>query len=308
MHVLVLGAGLAGVTSAWYLRAAGFQVTVVDRQPEPGRETSFANGGQISVSHPEPWANPGAPATVVRWLGREDAPLLLRPRADAALWRWALRFMRECLPHRTRHNTRAIASLARHSRACLRELRAAEDLRYQQLERGILHLLRSPREMRDGEHRIAALAALGIRAELFDRGQCEALEPALTADPQTLCGGIYAADDESGDAHLFVCQLAARARDAGVAFRFATQVEALHLDAERVCGARLIDPFGAREILSADAIVMCLGSHSPQLMPPGSTSLPIYPVKGYSVTVPLHQPERAPTVSLTEESDRKSVV
>src|SRR4030065_2896709 len=119
MHVIVLGAGLAGVPSAWYLRQAAHPVTVIDRQPAAGLETSYANGGQISVSHPEPWANPGAPGQILRWLGREDAPLLFRPRLDWSQWSWGLQFLREWLPGRTRRNTAAIARLALHSRACL---------------------------------------------------------------------------------------------------------------------------------------------------------------------------------------------
>src|SRR5574337_2061195 len=144
MHVLVLGAGVTGVTTAWYLAKAGFQVSVVDRAPEAALETSHANGGQISISHPEPWANPGAPLTALRWLGREDAPLLFRPHADSAQWGWALSFLRECLPRRTRRNTAAIASLAVHSGNRLRALRAEPGITYYPLARGPPHLFFTP--------------------------------------------------------------------------------------------------------------------------------------------------------------------
>lgn len=304
MRVVVLGAGLAGVTSAWYLRAAGFAVTVVEQQPGPGLETSFANGGQISVSHPEPWANPGAPLTVLRWLGREDAPLLIRPRADAALWRWAMAFARECLPSRAERNTRAIAALALHSRDCLRALRASCGLDYDQLERGILHLLREDRAWREGERRVATLARLGIRAELLDYAGCTTVEPSLAADPTPLAGGIFARDDESGDAHRFCAGLADHAARAGVDFRFGVQAERLQIENGRIRAVRIRDQTGRPEHLTADAAVLCLGSRSSALLPPGSARLPIYPVKGYSVTVPLIDPGRAPQVSLTEESRR----
>ncbi|MCB1906926.1 MAG: D-amino acid dehydrogenase [Rhodocyclaceae bacterium] len=299
---MVLGAGLAGVTSAWYLRQAGFEVEVVDRQPDAALETSFANGGQISVSHPEPWSNPSAPATIIKWLGRADAPLLVRPRLDPALWRWALAFARECLPTRSARNTRAIAALAIHSRDCLRALRAQLGLCYQQRTAGILHLLRDHRELQAAEQRMATLQQLGIATELLDRAGCERVEPALAADPDELAGALYAADDESGDARQFVQELVGNARDAGVRFSFDTTVSALRIDDGRAAGAWVATPDGRRR-LDADAVVVCLGCHSPALVP-GGARLAIYPVKGYSVTVPVVRPDRAPQVSLTEESRR----
>ena len=298
----MLGAGLAGVTSAWYLRQAGFEVTVVDRQPSAAQETSFANGGQISVSHPEPWSNPSAPATIVKWLGRADAPLLIRPRLDPALWRWALAFARECLPARSARNTRAIAALAIHSRQCLRALRSQLSLEYRQRSEGILHLLRDHHELRAGERRLASLNALGIRTELLDRTGCERIEPALAGDPDDLAGALYAADDESGDARLFVHELVGHARAAGIDFRFDAAVTGLHVNDGRAAGA-WVAVQGERQRIDADAVVVCLGSHSPAIVPGGS-KLAIYPVKGYSVTVPLARPQCAPRVSLTEESRR----
>lgn len=301
-RVLVLGAGLTGVTSAWYLRQAGFEVAVVDRQPDAAQETSFANGGQISVSHPEPWSNPSAPATILKWLGRADAPLLVRPRLDPALWRWALAFARECLPSRSERNTRAIAALAIHSRACLRALRAQLPLDYRQRSAGILHLLRDSQELRAAQRRMVTLGALGITTELLDRAGCERIEPALAGDLEPLAGALYAADDESGDARCFAQQLAAHARAAGVRFSFDASVSALCIDQGRVTGAWVCTR-GERRRVDADAVVVCLGSHSPRFVPSGS-KLSIYPVKGYSVTVSPASPELAPKVSLTEESRR----
>ncbi len=291
------------MTTAWYLSQAGSRVTVVDRQPAAGLETSFANGGQISVSHPEPWANPSAPMTVLRWLGREDAPLLFRPRLDPALWRWTLGFALECLPHRAERNTRAIASLARYSRHCLRALREAQGLDYEQRTDGILHLLRTAREHADAARRQDALGRLGIRTRLLDRHACLEREPALAGDREPLAGALYAEDDESGDAHLFVRELSARALARGVEFRFGCEVTGLDMASGRVRGVHVRAGDGSDGRFGADAVVVCLGSFSPRVIPAGGR-LGIYPVKGYSITVPILDPERAPRTSLTEESRR----
>ena len=304
MHVIVLGAGITGVTTAWYLSRAGFEVSVIDRQPEAALETSFANGGQISVSHPEPWANPAAPLTALRWLGREDAPLLLRLRADTAQWRWVLAFLRECLPQRSRRNTDAIASLAVHSAERLRALRAETGIAYDQLERGILHLFFSEKEFEHARSRVPQLESHGIRAQAAGRDECIRIEPALAGVRSELAGGLYAPDDESGDAHRFTQALAERAREAGVRFHFRTTVTRIARLGARVDGIEVTDAAGRPGLLKADSYVLCLGSYGNRLVAPLGEHLPIYPVKGYSVTVPVVDPGRAPSVSLTDESRR----
>lgn len=305
MHVMVLGAGLSGVTTAWYLAQAGFRVSLLDRQPGAGLETSFANGGQISISHPEPWANPGAPMQILRWLGRADAPLKFRPTRDPAQWAWGLRFLLECLPARAHRNTAAIAALAVSSGAHLRALRARLDLQYDQLGRGILHLFYTRAEYLKAPQRARALRAFGIDAEVCDRLQCLALEPALAACAGTLAGGIHAAGDESGDAHRFTCALAARLAAAGAALHWETELLTLEDDgAGRIAGARVRRADGGVELLRADAWVVCLGSYGPRLLAPLGIRLPIYPVKGYSITAPVAAPALAPSVSLTDESRR----
>jgi len=304
MHVIVLGAGITGVTTAWYLSQAGFEVSVIDRQPEAALETSFANGGQISVSHPEPWANPAAPMTVLRWLGRQDAPLRFRLRADAAQWRWVLAFLRECLPQRSRRNTDAIASLAVHSAECLRTLRAETGITYDHLERGILHLFFSHREFEHARGRVGALASHRIRVQACGPDECVRIEPALAGVRPELAGGLFAPDDESGDAHRFTQALAERARDAGVKFHYRTTIARIARLAARVDGIEVTDEAGRPGILKADAYVLCLGSYGTRLVAPLGERLPIYPVKGYSVTVPVVDPARAPCVSLTDESRR----
>lgn len=304
MHVLVLGAGLSGVTTAWYLRRAGFDVSVVDRQPAAGLETSFANGGQISISHPEPWANPGAPLQVLRWLGRDDAPLKFRPTRDPAQWRWGARFLLECLPSRTQRNTAAIAALARWSGEQLRALRSATGLHYDQLERGILHLFHSRAEFAHAPARARQLGGFGIAAQVCDVAACLRIEPALAAQAATLVGGLYAPADESGDAHRFTQGLAARLQDEGVCFQWQREIQGLRRGASGVEAVAVRDAQGQHQWLQADAFVVCLGSYGPRLVAALGEDLPIYPVKGYSITARVIDASRAPSVSLTDESRR----
>lgn len=304
MHVMVLGAGLTGVTTAWYLAKAGFQVTVLERRAAAGLETSFANGGQISVSHPEPWANPGAPRHILRWLGRPDAPLLFRPRADWAQWRWALAFLGQCLPARSRANTAAIANLAAYSHERLTDLRRELSLDYDQQTAGILHLFFTRQDLEQARPKVDLLAAHGIPARLLDPAQCLALEPALGAMADKLAGGLHGLTDESGDAHRFTQILARHCAEAGVRFHYQAPVDLIEHDFRRVLGLAVRDEAGRTGLRSADAYVLCTGPHSPQLAATWNERLPIYPVKGYSVTVPVADPDRAPRLSLTDESRR----
>jgi D-amino-acid dehydrogenase len=304
MEVLVIGAGLAGVTSAWYLAQAGCKVTVVDRQPGPGLETSFANGGQISVSHPEPWANPSAPGTILRWLGREDAPLLFRLRADAAQWRWGLSFLHECLPRRAARNTAAIASLAIYSRHQLRALKQSTGLRYESREGGILHLFEKASEAARLPQRLEELEALGIHGRILGPAEAVAIEPALAALGPRLAGALHGLDDESGNAHLFCRGLATLAADAGVRFVFGARVSKFDVVHGVITGVRVFDDANRSGVMRADAIVLAAGSYSAGLVRPLGLKLPIYPVKGYSITAPLVDAGLAPKISLTDESRR----
>lgn len=304
MKILVLGAGLAGVTSAWYLARDGHRVTVVDRQPAAGLETSYANGGQISVSHPEPWANPGAPGQILRWLGREDAPLLFRLRADWRQWWWGAAFLRECLPGRTQRNTDAIARLGLYSRDQLRALREEAKLRYDYATGGILHVYFDADEAAHAPAKAALLQGYGMAAEVCSPARCIDIEPVLADSRDPVAGGLYAADDESGDAHGFIHGLALRCAEAGVEFLYGTRAEGWEMRAGRIAAVRCRSHDGAAAVLDADACVMALGSYSPLLAQRLGETLPIYPVKGYSVTVPLAPGSRAPSISLTDESRR----
>ncbi|MFA6444257.1 MAG: D-amino acid dehydrogenase [Sterolibacterium sp.] len=297
MHVVVLGAGVVGVTTAWYLAEAGHEVTVVDRQPAAALETSFANGGQISVSHAEPWANPSAPLKILQWLGREDAPLLWRWRADARQWIWGLRFLRECTAGRTHANIVAILRLALYSRAALRELRIATDIEYDQLERGILHLYFDEREFECAIPQAALMSRHGCDRVVKSVKECNDIEPALAGSELNLVGGIFAASDESGDACKFTQELAGRCARRGVMLRYGLSVDRLLQEGGRISGVRM----QGGEVLTADAYVTALGSYTPLLLRPLGIMLPLVPAKGYSATIPLRPDSVVPTVSLIDD-------
>jgi len=304
MKVIVLGAGVVGITSAWFLRRSGHEVTVVDRQFAPGLETSFANGGQISVSHAEPWANPRALAQIVRWLGREDAPLLFRLRAEPAQWRWGARFLYECLPWRTRCNIAAILKLALYSRASLKALRADIGIEYDHAERGILHFYTEPAQFEAARSVVRVMNEFGCGRVLKSPQELLAIEPALGHALPRIVGGDYAADDESGDACAFTQKLAARCVAAGVELKSYATITGLTAAAGTIEGVRLQQADEAMHTLRADAYVVALGSHSPRLLQPLGMQLPVYPVKGYSLTIPVADPDAAPHVSLTDDEHK----
>jgi D-amino-acid dehydrogenase len=301
MRVLILGAGVVGTASAWYLARAGHQVTVIDRQPGAGLETSFANGGQISVSHAEPWANPGAPAKILKWLSKEDAPLLFRLRADTAQWSWGLRFLVECLPGRTRDNIAQILNLGLYSRAALRELRTETGIRYDHLERGILHFYTNAAEFEAAMEPARVMREFGVDRQVMTRDQCVALEPALAHARDRIVGGTYTSEDESGNAHKFTVELARLSAQQGVVFRYGTTIRSLLRAGDRIEGVQVAGSDPGDETLHADAYLLALGSWSPLLLRPIGLSIPVYPAKGYSITVPIVEAARAPTVSLTDD-------
>lgn len=302
MNIVVLGAGVTGIATAWYLRKAGHEVTVIDRREGPGLETSFANGGQISVSHAEPWANPRAPLQILCWLGREDAPLLFRLRADWQQWRWGLAFLRQCTPARLRDNIHQLVALGNSSREALKALRAETGIQYDQQTRGILHFYTSSEAWRAAQHAAQLMRDAGCTLESKSADECIGIEPALAPQRARIAGGTYSPDDESGDAHHFTTELAARCAAAGVEFRYGITVETLRpgrsgtLESAQL---RLAD--GTAENLRIDGCVICLGTGSAGLLRPLGIDLRIYPVKGYSVTLPIINPQRAFTVSLTDD-------
>lgn len=300
MKVLVLGAGVIGVTSAWYLQHAGHEVTVLDRQADAGMETSFANGGQISVSYSEPWANPDAPKKILQWLGREDAPLLFRLRADWRQWCWGMQFLLECMPSRTKHNTIQCLNLSLYSRQQLQALRTETSLQYDHLEKGILQFYTDQQEFDYAIKAAELMRQYGCDRVVKTTAECLVIEPALQSCRDKIVGGIYTASDETGDALKFTQQLSRLAEQRGVEFRYRVNVTSLIEEAGRISGVRVIDAEQKAATLTADAYVVALGCYSSFLIRPIGVPVLLYPAKGYSVTIPVGQQHTAPTVSLTD--------
>jgi D-amino-acid dehydrogenase len=301
MNVMVLGAGLLGVTSAYFLRQQGHDVTVVDRQATPAAETSFANGGQISVSHAEPWANPSAPLKVLMWLAKEDAPLLFRLRADLNQWLWTLKFLRECTPGRTRLNIERIVRLGTYSREMLQALRRDTGIDYDQRTQGILHLYTSLKELEAAEGPAAQMRELGCDRRVITADEAVRIEPALHHIRSRLAGATYTSQDESGDANTFARELVEHCQADGVQFLMSHTVTALRAERGRLEHVEATDSEGRFQFLRADAYVLALGSWSPLYAGPLGIRLPIYPAKGYSVTMPVRDASKAFEVSLTDD-------
>jgi D-amino-acid dehydrogenase len=304
MKVAVFGAGIIGVSSAWWLAQAGHEVEVIERRSGVALETSRANGGQISVCYAEPWASAHTLRKVLRWIGRADAPLRVTPRLSPRQWLWCARFLYECRAPRFAANLRAMVQLARYSRATLGGMRADLGLEYDHLERGILAFYRDPREFEHARASAALMQELGVDRRIVDAAEVLRIEPALAQGNAGIVGGDYTADDESGDVHLFTRALAERARAAGVNFRFNTRVNRLVPVNGRISVAELVEPDGFFRPLHADVYVLALGSFTPALTGPLGLSCPVYPAKGYSATFQLREPAAAPVVSLVDQEKK----
>ncbi|HET6263233.1 MAG TPA: D-amino acid dehydrogenase [Usitatibacter sp.] len=301
MKVLVLGAGVIGTATAWYLADRGHEVSVVDRQAQPGMETSFANGGQISVSHSEPWANPDAPIKLLKWWRNPDAPLLFRLRMDPKQWEWGLRFFYECMPWRTLENSRQMVTMSAYSREQLQALRETTGIQYDALERGILHYFTDQLSFDGAAASAPELRKYGLELEMKNPGECVAIEPALAHFRDRIVGASYTRTDESGDAHKFAVNLARLAEARGVKFLFGREIRRLAASGGKLDGVVAFAD-GAESVLTADAYVVALGSYSPLITRPVGVDLPIYPTKGYSATVELTDASKAPMVSITDDA------
>jgi D-amino-acid dehydrogenase len=304
MKIIVLGGGIIGISSAWWLSQAGHEVVVVDRCAGPAQETSFANGGQISVSYAEPWANPQAPLKLFKWMFKDDAPLLFRPQLDWQQWAWGALFLRECLPSRLALNIRAMVSMAQYSRDTLKLMREELGLQYHQQTKGILNFYRDHAEFDASQLAADVMRDYGVDRRVVSADEVIAIEPALAPVSQTIVGGDFTVDDESGDAFLFTQQLAKLAGQAGVQFRFSTTVTRIVQEGGRAVSAEVIDEHGRYENLKADAFVVAMGSFSPQILRPLGVHCPIYPTKGYSASFPILNADAAPSVSLTDSSHK----
>ena len=297
MKVTILGSGVIGVTSAYYLAKAGHEVTVVDRQQGPGLETSFANAGEISPGYASPWAAPGVPQKAIKWLLMKHAPLVLRPRLDPDMPIWLGQMLRNCTSVRYAVNKSRMVRLAEYSRDKLIELRAATGIRYDDRQAGTLQVFRSEKQLEGIGKDIAVLRKDGVPFEVLDVAGCVAVEPALDAVRDKITGGLRLPGDETGDCFKFTNTLAGMAAGLGAKFRYGVTIKAI-----RAAGGRIEGVDTDQGPVTADIYVVALGSHAPQMLRPLGIRLPVYPVKGYSLTVPIVDASRAPESTVMDET------
>ncbi|MBL4615192.1 MAG: D-amino acid dehydrogenase [Magnetovibrio sp.] len=299
MNIVVLGAGVIGVCSAYELACDGHDVVVIDRRDDVALETSFANGGQLSSDHGEPLAAPGAIKRALKWLGKHDAPLLYRLRLDPALWSWTLKFLANSSEPRFWENAARILRIAQYSRERMAQTLSRETIAFDHLTTGILNIYQDPKDFDRSLERAHTMKELGAQQQMLDRQGCIKLEPSLAHSALLIAGGIYTPRDESGDCYTFTKELAQRCEKRGVEFQFNTTVQGFTKDSSKISTVET-----DQGPVSADVFIMALGSYSPMLMRGLGLKLPIYPTKGYSVTVPVIDDAMAPKVSITSQEHR----
>jgi len=303
MKVAVLGGGVIGVCAAYQLARAGAEVVVIERRSGPALETSFANAGQVSPGYSTPWAAPGIPLKALKWMFQRHAPLRIRPDGSLDQLRWLWRMLAQCSGANYAINKQRMMRLAEYSRDVLRALREEAGLSYEQRSLGTLQLFRSQAQLDAATRDVAVLEELGVPFELLGRDELARAEPALARVKERVSGGLRLPNDETGDCHLFTQQLTAAAQALGVEFRFDTAVERIEVDAGRFVAVRLKNG----ERLLPHRCVVALGSHSPALLRPLGIELPVYPVKGYSLTVPLLDEACAPVSTILDETYKVAV-
>lgn len=299
--VVVIGAGIVGINTAYWNLRNGKSVCVIDRRSAAGLETSFANGGQISVSHAEPWSNPSAPLKVLKWLFDGDAPLLFRPRLDVRQWLWIAQFLVDCMPSRADRHTTEIVRIATRSRALIKEIREREKIQYDSRSEGILHFYRDKKEF-EAAIRVAELMCKhGCDRRVIDADTVIELEPVFEDQRNQIVGATFTEEDESGDALKFTQGLAAKCAELGASFSYnAEAVSLLRGQNGSIRAVEIYTPGGYCQVRGRD-IIVCMGSFSAALVRPLGIRLNIYPAKGYSVTIPLSSDSESPTKSLTDD-------
>lgn len=302
MHVIILGSGVIGVTSAYYLAKQGAKVTVLDRQPNPAEETSFGNAGQISPGYSTPWAAPGIPLKAIKWMFQRHAPLAIR--LDGSLWqlKWMSQMLGNCNAERYAINKERMTRVAEYSRDCLRDLRKDTGIRYEHRSGGTLQLFRNQAQIEAVQRDIKVLEECGVPHELLTPDQLSSVEPALAGAKDRLTGGLRLPNDETGDCYLFTNRLAKIAEDLGVEFRFNQNVESLLWEGDKITGVKV-----GNEVLKADQFVLAFGSYSRDFIAPLGLDVPVYPVKGYSITVPIVNADLAPQSTVLDETYKIAV-
>jgi len=302
MRVLVLGSGVIGTSVAYYLARAGHEVEVVDRQPGPGLETSFANAGEVSPGYSAPWAGPGVPIKAIKWLLMHHSPLVIKPMLDLAMWRWGLSMLRNCTAARYRLNKGRMVRLAEYSRDCLKELRAEIDIPYEERSLGTLQLFRSQKQLDGTAKDIEILKEYNVPYQLLDRAGYLQYEPALADVQAKFVGALRLPGDETGDCYKFTQALALKAQALGVKFHFGVDIQGLDGSGSRVAGVRT-----DTGTLSADRYVVALGSYSTHMLAPLGIRIPVYPVKGFSITVPITDASKSPESTIMDETHKVAV-
>ena len=302
MRVVVLGNGVIGTCSAWYLARAGFEVTVIDRLDEPALGTSFANAGQISPGYASPWAAPGVPLKALKWLFSRHAPLAIYPGLDPQQYLWLAQLLRNCTAARYAVNKARMVRLSEYSRDCLDELRAETGITYEGRQLGTTQLFRTQSQLDGAAKDIAVLEQYGVPYELLDRAGIARVEPALAAVSGQLAGALRLPNDQTGDCHMFTRKLAAMAQAQGVEFRFGQTIDSLERSGDRITGARING-----KLETADRYVVALGSYSPALLAPLGIRAPVYPLKGYSLTLPISNPAMAPMSTVLDETYKVAI-
>lgn len=299
MKIIILGAGVIGVTTAYILRERGHEVTVIERNSESAKETSFANGGQLSYSHAEPWANPGNIKKIIEWFGKDDAPLVFKFTTELKMWLWGLKFLSQCTTSKSNFNTANMLRLALYSREILKEIENKKKLEYNHLAKGILHIFNDEKSLLTSEKQASYQATLGCPYEVWNIKKCVEREGALKHSQDKIFGGIYYPYDQSGDIHLFTTQMSEKLKNNGVEFLYNTSIEGIESNGDKIVGIKT-----NRGNIHGDSYVVATGSYAPLLLDPIGINLPIYPMKGYSISIPIRANDNAPYISITDQSKK----
>jgi D-amino-acid dehydrogenase len=302
MKITILGSGVIGTTAAYYLAGAGHEVTVLERQPGPALETSYANAGEVSPGYSAPWAGPGVPIKAIKWLLMHHSPLVIKPMMDAAMWRWGLQMLRNCTEARYKVNKARMVRLAEYSRDCMKQLRADTGIAYDERMQGTLQLFRTQAQLDGTAKDVEILQQSGVPYQLLDRAGYLQYEPALAEVQHKFVGALRLPGDETGDCFKFTNVLAGMARERGVQFRFGVKVRALRSDGQRITE---VDTDAGPA--PADAYLLALGSYSTATLAQVGLKIPVYPVKGFSITVPISDAAKAPESTIMDETHKVAV-